>query len=138
MTKWFDTNDHYIVPEVDSNTHFSLNSSRLIAQIEEAHALQEKSGVTKQSIKPVLLGPITYLSLYKSQDDSKPLDLADKIIHCYSELLTTYFGELQENLQLACNLPVAGLHIDAINGREEVQKILSLGIIDGRNIWKAT
>jgi 5-methyltetrahydropteroyltriglutamate--homocysteine methyltransferase len=191
MTKWFDTNYHYIVPEVDSNTHFSLNSSRLISQIEEAQALQEKSGVTKQSIKPVLLGPITYLSLCKSQDDSNPLDLADKLISCYSELLTqfktlgiewvqidepilvselspewryaiencyhtlkcnpvnilltTYFGELQENLQLACNLPVAGLHIDAINGREEVQKIcdwlpahkiLSLGIIDGRNIWK--
>jgi 5-methyltetrahydropteroyltriglutamate--homocysteine methyltransferase len=55
MTKWFDTNYHYIVPEVDSNTHSSLHSSQLITQIEEAQALQEKSGVTKQSITPVLL-----------------------------------------------------------------------------------
>jgi 5-methyltetrahydropteroyltriglutamate--homocysteine methyltransferase len=191
MTKWFDTNYHYIVPEIDNDTHFTLNSSRLLAQIEEAQVLQEKTDTNKQNIKPVLLGPITYLSLCKSQDGSNPLDLADNLISCYSELLsqlknlgidwvqidepilvselsqewryaiencyhilkcnpinillTTYFGELKDNLQLACNLPVAGLHIDTINGREEVNqvcdwlpahKILSLGIIDGRNIWK--
>jgi len=60
-------------------------------------------------------------------------------------LLATYFGQLAENLHLAANLPVAGLHIDAINGREDVQpllnllpahKVLSLGVINGRNIWK--
>jgi 5-methyltetrahydropteroyltriglutamate--homocysteine methyltransferase len=191
MTKWFDTNYHYIVPEVDNTTHFTLNSSRLIAQVKEAQTYQKKSVSTHQSIKPVLLGPITYLSLCKSQDNSNPLDLLDNLISCYSELLnqlkalgiewvqidepilvtelsqtwryaiencyhalkcnpinillTTYFGQLQENLQLACNLPVAGLHIDTINGGDEIQqirdwlpahKILSLGIIDGRNVWK--
>jgi 5-methyltetrahydropteroyltriglutamate--homocysteine methyltransferase len=60
-------------------------------------------------------------------------------------LLTTYFGQLLENLPLACQLPVAGLHVDAINGRAEVDqvvatlptdKVLSLGVINGRNIWK--
>ena len=60
-------------------------------------------------------------------------------------LLATYFGTLQENLHLACNLPVAGLHLDAINARDEIQpllnllpshKVLSLGVINGRNIWK--
>ena len=61
-------------------------------------------------------------------------------------LLTTYFGELRDNLQLAVNLPVAGLHLDAVRGRHEVDqlcsalpedKVLSLGVIDGRNIWKS-
>jgi len=60
-------------------------------------------------------------------------------------LLTTYFGQLQQNLQLACELPTAGLHIDAINAADETirvvdwlpsHKILSVGIINGRNIWK--
>ncbi|OZA22408.1 MAG: 5-methyltetrahydropteroyltriglutamate--homocysteine S-methyltransferase, partial [Hydrogenophilales bacterium 17-61-9] len=60
-------------------------------------------------------------------------------------LLATYFGTLQENLHLACNLPVAGLHLDTINARDEIQpllnllpshKVLSLGVINGRNIWK--
>jgi 5-methyltetrahydropteroyltriglutamate--homocysteine methyltransferase len=60
-------------------------------------------------------------------------------------LLATYFGELAENLCLAANLPVAGLHVDAVNGRNDVEplieqlpadKVLSLGVINGRNIWK--
>jgi 5-methyltetrahydropteroyltriglutamate--homocysteine methyltransferase len=60
-------------------------------------------------------------------------------------LLTTYFGRLKENLQLACELPVAALHIDATRARDEIEQIidwlpqhktLSLGVIDGRNIWK--
>jgi 5-methyltetrahydropteroyltriglutamate--homocysteine methyltransferase len=60
-------------------------------------------------------------------------------------LLTTYFGDLQENLSLACALPVDGIHIDAINARHELERlqtllpdsmVLSLGVINGRNIWK--
>jgi len=184
MTKWFDTNYHYIVPEFDKNTQFSLDASRLLEQIDEA----KQQGI---NAKPVIIGPVTYLWLGKSKDDTNKLDLLDDLIPVYAQLLnkletsgiewvqidepilvmelslewqhalrktyytlqstqlklllTTYFGELQENLQLACDLPVNGLHIDAINAKDEVakvvdwlpsNKILSLGIINGRNIWK--
>jgi 5-methyltetrahydropteroyltriglutamate--homocysteine methyltransferase len=184
MTKWFDTNYHYIVPEFDANTLFSLHSENLIAQVREAKALQ-------QNIKPVILGPVSYLWLGKSKDETDKLSLLDKLVATYEQLLiklaeegvewvqidepilvteldrswhnalkqayfslnkspvklllTSYFGELKENLHLACELPIAGLHIDAINGLSEVNKvvdwlpshkIVSLGVINGRNIWK--
>lgn len=184
MTKWFDTNYHYIVPEVTAQTTFTLNPERLLAQLKEA----QTQGV---NAKPVLVGPVTYLYLSKAKDDSKPLDLLDKLLPVYSQLLdkladagvewvqidepilvtelsaefkqalehayhtlkanrpklllTTYFGTLQDNLQQACNLPVAGLHVDAVRGRDEItkvvdwlpaHKVLSVGAIDGRNIWK--
>ncbi len=184
MTKWFDTNYHYIVPEFTRDTHFSLNAENLLAQIAEAR----QQG---QQVKPVILGPVTYLWLGKAKDDSDRLLLLDELLGVYSELLqtlgeagiewlqidepilvteltpqwqhalrlayyqlqnaplklllTTYFGQLQENLQLACELPVSGLHIDAVNNHAEVikvidwlpaHKIVSLGVINGRNIWK--
>lgn len=187
MTKWFNTNYHYIVPEVYADTHFQLNASRLLSQISEAQEL----GLTP---KPVIIGPATYLWLSKSKDKSDRLKLLDQLIPIYQELLNkladlgvewvqidepilvteldsdwtyalekvyhsiktpkikllvaTYFGQLQENLNLACHLPVAGLHIDASDtkGKGEaakvidclpVHKVLSIGIIDGRNIWKS-
>ncbi len=184
MTKWFDTNYHYIVPEFNKNTNFKLQAQRLIAQITEA----QKQGV---KVKPVIIGPVTYLWLGKSKDESNKLDLLDSLVEVYAQLfkelskleikwvqvdepilvtelesnwqvafkdtydtlansqvkllLASYFGTLQDNLGLACSLPVDGLHIDAINARNEVQavidnlpddKVLSLGIVDGRNIWK--
>ncbi|MGB1950372.1 MAG: 5-methyltetrahydropteroyltriglutamate--homocysteine S-methyltransferase [Marinobacter sp.] len=184
MTKWFDTNYHYIVPEFDHATRFQLNPQRLLAQLAEARA----QGV---SAKPVIIGPVTYLWLGKSKDDSDRLALLDDLLPVYAELLTlladqgvdwvqvdepalvteldgdwrhafhlayhqlkacpvrllltTYFGELRENLQLACELPVAGLHVDAVSAASEVSrvadwlpvhKVLSLGVINGRNVWK--
>lgn len=184
MTKWFDTNYHYIVPEFDRATRFRLNPQRLLAQLAEARA----QGV---SAKPVIIGPVTYLWLGKSKDDSDRLALLDDLLPVYAELLTlladqgvdwvqidepalvteldgdwrhafhlayhqlkacpvrllltTYFGELRENLQLACELPVAGLHVDAVSSASEVSrvadwlpvhKVLSLGVINGRNVWK--
>jgi 5-methyltetrahydropteroyltriglutamate--homocysteine methyltransferase len=184
MTKWLDTNYHYIVPEFDAQTTFRLNAARLIKQVQEAIS----QGVTA---KPVIIGPVSYLWLGKSKDDTSRLALLDQLLPVYSQLLnqlhelgikwvqidepalvtelesgwrhafhlayhhlksspvslllTTYFGQLQENLQLACELPVQGLHVDAIRARDEVHKVidwlpqhkvLSLGIIDGRNIWK--
>lgn len=184
MTKWFDTNYHYIVPELNQATEFQLNPEQFLAQIDEAQTLGH-------SVKPVILGPVTYLWLSKVKDAGRQLDFLDPLLVAYQQLLTlfaerniqwvqidepilvteldptwlaalektyhllkgckvnllltTYFGKLQENLQFACNLPVAGLHIDAINGRSEVNKVvdwlpehkvLSLGIINGRNIWK--
>jgi 5-methyltetrahydropteroyltriglutamate--homocysteine methyltransferase len=184
MTKWFDSNYHYIVPEVTATTRFSLQADTLLSQVVEAQALGK-------AVKPQLIGPVTYLWLSKSKDGSERLDLLETLLPVYAELLqrlaaagvtwvqldepvlvteletpwqkalektyhtlkqvpvklllATYFGQLKENLQLACNLPVAGLHVDAINGRDEVKhvldwlpahKVLSLGVINGRNIWK--
>ena len=184
MTKWFDTNYHYIVPEFTASTTFRLDASRLLEQLAEARAQGVKS-------KPVVIGPVTYLALGKAKDDSNKLALLERLLPVYAELLdtlaaqgvewvqidepvlvteldadwqhafntayhqlkatrvkllvATYFGQLRENAYLAANLPVAGLHIDAINDREGVQplinllpahKVLSLGVINGRNIWK--
>lgn len=187
MTKWFDTNYHYIVPEVTADTEFSLNPDHLLAQVREAQQVNGQS----HSVKPVVLGPVTYLWLSKAKDDSDRLALLERLLPIYTELLailaeegvewvqidepvlvteldakwrlafeqayhhlkvapvklllTTYFGELQDNLQLACQLPVDGLHLDAISAPDEVakvvdwlpiHKVLSLGVINGRNIWK--
>jgi 5-methyltetrahydropteroyltriglutamate--homocysteine methyltransferase len=184
MTKWFDTNYHYIVPEFDAGTNFSLDPSRLIEQLAQARAL----GV---NAKPVIIGPVTYLWLGKAKDDSDKLALLPRLLPVYAALLdyftaqgvewvqidepaivteldakwreafvaaydalsarrvrvllATYFGPLQDNLELACKLPVDGLHIDAVNARDEVDRVaaqlpdssvLSVGVINGRNIWK--
>ncbi len=184
MTKWFDTNYHYIVPEFTAETKFELDASRLIEQLAEAKAQGIK-------LKPVIVGPLSYLAIGKAKDDSDKLALLPRLLTVYADLLATlaaqgvewvqidepilvteletewqhafntayhqlkscrvqlllatYFGQLLENQYLAANLPVAGLHIDAINGREDVMpliglmsphKVLSLGVIDGRNIWK--
>ncbi len=185
MTKWFDTNYHYIVPEFTAATEFSLDASRLLEQIDQAARLGVKA-------KPIIIGPVTYLWLGKAKDHSDRLALLPRLLPAYQTLfdqlaardiawvqidepalvteldsawqqafstayqalkdakvkllLTTYFGQLQNNLELACGLPVAGLHVDAINARSEIEqvvrqlpadKILSLGVINGRNIWKA-
>ncbi|MGL4809495.1 MAG: 5-methyltetrahydropteroyltriglutamate--homocysteine S-methyltransferase, partial [Giesbergeria sp.] len=188
MTKWFDTNYHYIVPEFNAATQFKLDATRLLEQLAEAQALGHLGAVRA---KPVIIGPVTYLAIGKAKDDSNKLALLERLLPAYAELLdtlaaqgvewvqidepilvteldanwqhafntayhqlkaarvkilvATYFGQLQENAYLAANLPVAGLHIDAINDREGVQplvnllpahKVLSLGVINGRNIWK--
>ncbi|KUY80417.1 5-methyltetrahydropteroyltriglutamate--homocysteine methyltransferase [Burkholderia cepacia] len=184
MTKWFDTNYHYIVPEFHADTNFSLDPSRLLQQLAQAQA----QGV---AVKPVILGPVTYLWLGKAKDDSDRLALLPKLLPVYGALLdtltaqgvewvqidepilvteldaewrqalrtayaaletrriklllATYFGQLQDNLALASSLPVDGMHVDAINARDEVdtlvrelpaERVLSVGAINGRNIWK--
>ena len=185
MTKWFDTNYHYIVPEFSPGQAFRLSCNKLFDEVAEAQALGYR-------VKPVLPGPLTYLWLGKTrQGDFDKLELLDALIPVYSEillrlkeqgvewvqidepilsldlppawrnafesaynrlqlpglkrLLASYFGPLQENLTLACRLPVDGLHIDAIRGGEELDtllswlpgyKVLSVGIVDGRNIWR--
>ncbi|PHY07042.1 MAG: 5-methyltetrahydropteroyltriglutamate--homocysteine S-methyltransferase [Alcaligenaceae bacterium] len=184
MTKWFDTNYHYLVPEFSTDTAFALNPERLLAQLQEAQELGFKS-------KPVLIGPLTYLWLGKTKDGSDKLALLptllkeyaallellgskgvewvqidepilvtdltptwkDAFSHAYQVLenrstkilLATYFGQLQDNLSLVCSLPVDGLHLDALSSRNEVKtlvkewpsdRVLSLGVISGRNIWK--
>jgi 5-methyltetrahydropteroyltriglutamate--homocysteine methyltransferase len=184
MTKWFDTNYHYIVPEFTAKTRFKLDATRLLEQLAEAKAQNVKA-------KPVIVGPVTYLAIGKAKDDSNRLALLPQLLQVYTELLenlaaqgvewvqidepilvteldadwqhafnlayhqlkssrvkllvATYFGQLADNQYLAANLPVAGLHVDAINARHEVvsligllpaHKVLSVGVINGRNIWK--
>ena len=184
MTKWFDTNYHYIVPEFTAGTTFTLDTSRLLGQLAEAKVLGVKA-------KPVIIGPVTYLALGKAKDDSEKLDLLPRLLPVYVELLealaaqgvewvqidepilvtelaagwaqafttayqtlntgsvklllATYFGALQENLLLVAGLPVQGVHLDAVNARYEVDalvlnlpvdRVVSLGVINGRNIWK--
>ncbi len=186
MTKWFDTNYHYIVPEIEKNQTFRLNSTKVIDEFIEA---KEASIHTR----PVLLGPVSYLLLSKSTSaDGIPLDFLPDLISVYAEvlqrlsaagadwvqidepclvldiddsirkiysdtynqlskrsniklMLATYFGGLGDNLSLAVNLPTAGLHVDLVRAPQQLdsvlkqlpkEKILSLGIIDGRNIWR--
>ncbi|WP_184703539.1 5-methyltetrahydropteroyltriglutamate--homocysteine S-methyltransferase [Rhizobium lusitanum] len=188
MTKWFDTNYHFMVPEVSEEQDFALTSQKPVDHFLEAKAL----GI---HTRPVILGPVTFLKLAKARHGTfKPLGLLSKLLPVYEELLrrlvaagadwvqldepiavldltegerhafsvaykaltkavpdlkimlTTYFGALADNLTALADLPVAGLHVDltrAPGQLDDVAKavrkdqVLSLGIIDGRNIWRA-
>ena len=185
MTKWFDTNYHYLVPEFQPDQNFRSASNRLFDEVAEAQALGYR-------VKPALVGPLTYLWLGKAKGDFDRLALLERLLPVYREILTrlaaagvewvqldepalvldlpeawrtayahaygaladapvkllvaTYFEKLSENVALACRLPVAGLHIDLVRGAGQLDtvlvelpadKILSLGVIDGRNIWRA-
>ncbi|HEY5752070.1 MAG TPA: 5-methyltetrahydropteroyltriglutamate--homocysteine S-methyltransferase [Chthoniobacterales bacterium] len=184
MTKWFDTNYHYIVPEFRADTEFRLSGTKIFDEFKEATALNINA-------KPVLIGPVTYLTLGKAQEDFDPYTLLDQLVVVYEEILrrlsalgaewvqldepvwaldlsdaplkalqaayarlgkagpkvivATYFGPLRENLSHFLELPVAALHYDVVRGVEDLDrllalfptdKILSLGVVDGRNIWK--
>ena len=185
MTKWFDTNYHYLVPRLSAEQTFALTSNRILAQFREASA-------TNLRTRPVLLGPISFLLVSKMTDDSDPLALLGRLIPVYAQilselktagaawvqidepvlaldlteatrtafadaygqlaavptpdiLLTSYFGALGDNLATAATLPVAGLHIDLVRGIGELDAVLhaipedrwlSLGIVDGRNVWR--
>ncbi len=188
MTKWFDTNYHYIVPEFSHDTTFSLSSTKVIDEYEEAKA----QGV---DTRPVVIGPVSFLLLGKTQaDDLDALDLLDDLLPVYAEVLqeladagceavqldepnlvldlsdaeraaldqayealadaadielhvATYFGGLEDNLPTALDLPIDVLHLDLRRGEEQLDEALdhgvpddlalSLGVIDGRNVWRA-
>lgn len=188
MTKWFDTNYHYMVPQFSSDQAFALTSAKPVDEFLEAKAL----GV---HTRPVILGPVTLLKLGKSQEEGfDPLALLPRLLPVYEELLrrlklagadwvqidepalvldlipnerdafrfaydrlakaapelkimlATYFGALGDNLDTALALPVAGLHVDLVRAPEQLEAVgrlapkelvLSLGLIDGRNVWRA-
>ncbi|PSQ87526.1 MAG: 5-methyltetrahydropteroyltriglutamate--homocysteine S-methyltransferase [Bacteroidetes bacterium QS_3_64_15] len=191
MTKWFDTNYHYIVPEFSRDTEFSLSSTKVIDEYEEAKA----QGV---ETRPVLIGPVSFLLLGKTQEgDLDALDLLGDLLPVYAEVLreladagceavqldepnlvldlsdeeraavdtayealsrqlsgldldlhvATYFGGLEDNLPTALNLPIDALHLDLVRAPGQLEDALdhgvpddlslSLGVIDGRNVWRA-
>lgn len=188
MTKWFDTNYHYMVPEFARGQRFTLASTKPIDEYREAGALGYET-------RPVLLGPVTFLKLGKAKEPGlDPLALIGELLPVYVELLrrlsangaewvqidepclvldldkathaalreaygffahalpklkimlTSYFGRLGDNRDTALSLPVAGLHLDLVRGADQLREVsekarpglvLSLGVIDGRNVWRA-
>ncbi len=185
MTKWFNTNYHYMVPEFSQGQQFKLSWTQLLDEVDEALALGHR-------IKPVLLGPVTYLWLGKVKGAAfDRLSLLEDILPVYQQLLaelqkrgiewvqidepalvlelpqawrdafplaystlqghtklllTTYFDSIGHNLDVIKTLPVQGLHVDVVHGKDDIQQLnqqipadwlLSLGVINGRNVWRA-
>ncbi|NNS09868.1 5-methyltetrahydropteroyltriglutamate--homocysteine S-methyltransferase [Erwinia sp. JH02] len=185
MTKWFNTNYHYMVPEFVQGQQFKLTWTQLLDEVDEALALGHK-------IKPVLLGPVTYLWLGKVKGDQfDRLSLLKDILPVYQQvlaelakrdiewvqidepalalelpaewlaafksayaalqghsklLLTTYFDSIGQNIDIITALPVQGLHVDLVHGNDDISVLnskvpaswlLSVGVINGRNIWRA-
>ena len=186
MTKWFDTNYHYLVPEISDSAPWQPGGHPVLADTLLARDL----GFAP---KPALIGPFTWLTLAKSQDEMFKWTRLESIATVYADLLaalaplcdiiqieepvlstellppsassrfteiyanlnaasgnrlmlTTYFGPLEQNLELAVHSSCAAMHVDMVRGGEELDKILvaipenmelSLGVVNGRNIWKA-
>jgi 5-methyltetrahydropteroyltriglutamate--homocysteine methyltransferase len=187
MTKWFDTNYHYVVPEFEPGMHYQLCSTKIIDEYLEAKSLGIES-------RPVLLGPVSFVLLGKPTNQSVTRDeVLHAILPLYEELLTrlrvagadwvqidepclcldlssdaealyrkaypalqsrsqwpkamltTYFGALGPHLDLALSIGLAGLHIDLVRAPHQLSALLakaprelylSLGLVDGRNIWR--
>jgi len=186
MTKWFDTNYHYIVPELDADSTFDGGANWYFDEIDEALAL----GL---STRPVLIGPVTYLWLSKSHAAGfDRLSLLPKVVQAYRRLLSqlqargiewvqidepalcldlppqwldaydraypaladagvklllaTYFDTAADHAARIAALPVHGFHIDLVRAPQQLpawqavlpgSAVLSVGVIDGRNIWRA-
>ena len=185
LTKWFDTNYHYLVPEFTPDQRFELSWNELFEEVDEALALGHK-------VKPVIIGPLTYLWLGKAKGNAfDKLDLLENLLPVYAQILSrlaeqgvewvqidepilsldlpqawknaferayhilqysplkklvaTYFSGLEDNLGLAVSLPVEGLHVDLVRAQDQLHgildrlptyKVLSLGLVNGRNVWR--
>jgi 5-methyltetrahydropteroyltriglutamate--homocysteine methyltransferase len=190
MTKWFDTNYHFIVPELTPEMSFRLATRKPLEELQEAMAL----GIPT---RPVLLGPLTFLLLGKPRgahaEGWDRLSLLDPLLGVYERLLAelaeagaewvqldepclvqdrtaperaayphayerlsraaprlrlllaTYFDDLGDNLATALSLPVQAIHLDVAHAPQRLdaaldalpaEKSLSLGVIDGHNIWR--
>ncbi|MCK1615036.1 MULTISPECIES: 5-methyltetrahydropteroyltriglutamate--homocysteine S-methyltransferase [unclassified Bradyrhizobium] len=188
MTKWFDTNYHYMVPEFHRDQIFKYSSRKPIEEYEEAKSLGYQT-------RPVLVGPVTFLKLGKSANPAfNPLSLLDRLLPVYVDvlrelssrgaewvqldepclvmdvdeasraavrrayahfakvvpalkiMLATYFGAIGDNLETTLALPVAGLHVDLVRAPDQLDSIVattrrdlvvSLGVVDGRNVWRS-
>ncbi|AOI69784.1 5-methyltetrahydropteroyltriglutamate--homocysteine S-methyltransferase [Burkholderia ubonensis] len=185
MTKWFDTNYHYLVPEYSPSTTFGAGVEWLFDEVREAQALGHP-------VKVALVGPLTLLWLGKARDgladrlsllprllpayqtllarlkadgvewvqidepifaldlpgawrDAAPAAYAELVAHAPRVLLATYFESVDAHATLLKSLPVAGLHVDLVRGAAQLDailagypadKVLSCGIVDGRNVWR--
>jgi 5-methyltetrahydropteroyltriglutamate--homocysteine methyltransferase len=187
MTKWFDTNYHYIVPEFEPGRAFTLASTKPVDEFLEARALGVRT-------RPVLVGPVSLLLLGKAKDHAfQPISLLSQLLPVYEQILSklaqagaewvqidepmlvmdldpesrkafgeayarlassaaglkiliaTYFDGLRDNLGTALRLPVAAVHLDLVRSPDQLEPALaeapptlslSLGVVDGRNIWK--
>jgi len=189
MTKWFDTNYHFLVPELSPDQAFTLDPARMLVQIDEARA----AGVEP---RPVILGPVSFLRLAKlshADHDQTTLALLDAVLPAYERLLgllstagirwvqldepclvtdlddatraayrvamarlsrwavrpnivlATYFGDLADNLPLAVAAGFEALHVDLVRAPAQLgdvlrvldsATVLSIGVVDGRNIWR--
>ena len=185
LTKWFDTNYHYLVPEFSQDQRFELSWNQLFEETAEALALGH-------TVKPVIIGPLTYLWLGKAKgNEFNKLDLLENLLPVYAQILSslaeqgvewvqidepilsidlpqewknaferayhilqysplkklvaTYFSGLEDNLGLAVSLPVEGLHVDLVRAPDQLHaildrlptyKVLSLGLVNGRNVWR--
>lgn len=186
MTKWFDTNYHYIVPELRADQSFAVCGDKPVAEFLEAKALGYNA-------RPVLLGPVSFLMLSKTIDGSDRFRLLDRLVDVYAQvlerlgeagadwvqldepclvldlderartgyrrayealagmsgpkrLIASYFGGLDDNLPLVASLPTDGLHVDLVRAPGQLgavletwpaDRVLSLGLVDGRNVWRA-
>lgn len=185
MTKWFDTNYHYLTPELEADTPWTPGAHPVLESVRRARAL----GFTP---KAALIGPFTWLALGKARQGTDPWALLERILPVYAALLrqlaplcpliqveepvlctellparaadlfknayaalntaapdkillTTYFGPLTRHLPLALGSGCAALHLDLTRGPGQLEPVLaglpenmtlSLGLVDGRNIWK--
>ncbi len=186
MTKWFDTNYHFIVPEFENGQKFALGATKCVDEFNEAKAL----GVITT---PVLLGPVSYLALGKGIGFEK-YDLLPSLLCVYAQVLAklmqagatsvqfdepalvfgidgktqaaltqtytalagmargvrisiaTYFEGLGAGLESVLNLPVSCVHLDLVTAPDQLEVALakapatlslSLGVVDGRNIWRS-
>lgn len=185
LTKWFDTNYHYLVPEFSQDQRFELSWNQLFEETAEALALGHR-------VKPVIIGPLTFLWLGKTKgNEFNKLDLLENLLPVYAAILSrlaeqgvewvqidepilsldlpqewknaferayhilqysplkklvaTYFSGLEDNLGLAVSLPVEGLHVDLVRAPDQLHaildrlptyKVLSLGLVNGRNVWR--
>ena len=185
MTKWFDTNYHYLVPELEKDQTFKISSNKPFDEYEEAKSFGFET-------KPVLIGPITFLLLSKSVDGSNTIELLDKVLPVYLEiikklneiganwiqidepifvkdldqniiskikntlneiksaagsskiLLATYFESIDQKIKEEIfNSNIDCVHLDLVRGKKNFEYIknsnknLSLGVVNGRNIWKS-
>lgn len=188
MTKWFDTNYHYIVPEFYHGMRFRLSSQHPFRSVERARS----AGVAQP--RPVLVGPATFLLLGKVVGNGFcHLDLVEELTEVYAQVLTrlhemsipwvqidepslvtdldekgreifhrayerlsslsnrprillaTYFGNLGNNLEVALKTGVERLHLDLLRAPDQLDEVLatidsrltlSLGVVDGRNVWR--
>lgn len=188
MTKWHDTNYHYIVPEFTAAQEFKIFHENIFGEYNNAKQLLGAKA------KPVLIGPVSYLLLGKEKEQGfDRIDLIKKLVPVYIEiinrlkqqgaewiqldepclsldlskkekeafsqayraianrvsgikiLVATYFEALLDNTALAVSLPISALHVDLVRAPEQLEEILvlipdhlqlSLGVVDGRNVWK--